>query len=290
MAETRSAPVRLVGRALNGLLQPAGIKIQRRDDLRRLQSELRHLHEKSQNHLSAVDDLILCVSEFLFPDLLPAENRALLMLELSGTGYIESLYIAEYLRRSSTVDGDVCEFGVAGGATSAFIANEIRQTEKSLWLFDSFEGLSKPTEKDTLLNDYLNLGSMEAYEGAMIFRADEVKARLGAISFPPQRTKIVPGFIENTINAGNLPTKVSFAYVDFDLYQPILIALGFLSKCLSLGGSIVVDDYGYFSSGAKAAVDEFVSAHADRFEMALPFRWTRSGSLVDKFAVITRTN
>ncbi len=72
-----------------------------------------------------------------------------------------------HLNRALGLDGDVCEFGVAQGATSALIANEIRGTEKDLWLFDSFEGLPKPTDHDILIDDIFNLGSIDRYQGTM---------------------------------------------------------------------------------------------------------------------------
>ena len=50
-------------------------------------------------------------------------------------------------------------------------------------------------------------------------------------------------------------------YVDFDFYSPISVALRFLNKRLVTGGVIVVDDYGFFSSGAKTAVDEFLKEY-----------------------------
>ncbi len=55
-----------------------------------------------------------------------------------------------------------------------------------------------------------------------------------------------------------MPEKVSFAYVDFDFYEPIMIALNFLDKVTTSGAMIIVDDYDYFSTDSKIAVDEFV--------------------------------
>jgi hypothetical protein len=48
------------------------------------------------------------------------------------------------------------------------------------------------------------------------------------------------------------------------------------------GGHAVVDDYGWFSAGAQAAVDEFVAAH--------PGRWTRTLPVpaAGTFAVLAR--
>ena len=55
-----------------------------------------------------------------------------------------------------------------------------------------------------------------------------------------------------------LPLNVSFAYLDFDFYEPIKLTLGFLHRRTSPGSIIIVDDYDFFSTGGKSAVDEFV--------------------------------
>lgn len=208
--------------------------------------------------------------ESLFPDLPEAEGRAALIAELYGTGVSEAFYLLSSLHSALAVPGDVCEFGVAFGTTSALIANEIRDTDKKLWLFDSFKGLSKPTQKDVLIDDILDYGSMDKYEGAFSHPIDQVKYCLRQVAFPSERARIVPGFIQDTIKSGNLPERVCFAFVDFDLYEPIAVALSYLHKSLPPGGMVLVDDYGFFSQGAKTAVDEFVAAHADVYTLTQP--------------------
>lgn len=189
----------------------------------------------------------------------PNEIRLKLLPRLLGTPPSEAYFIIQALATSKDVLGDVCEFGVAQGETSALIANEIQSSDKALHLFDSFKGLSMPTEKDQLKNDIFSLGSMEAYAGAMSNPKVMVNARLTAISFPSQRIFIHEGFIDQVIRSDTkLPEKVSFAYVDFDLYEPIKLALDFLHRTISIGGIIIVDDYDFFSTGAKTAVDEFL--------------------------------
>src|ERR1700731_4618467 len=212
------------------------------------------------------------------------EGRSKLLEKLLGTHLAEAVYLLNYLHRSLKVPGDICEFGIAQGATSALLANEIRETDKLLWLFDSFEGLPKPSDKDTLIHDIFGLGAMEKYQGTMAYGVNEVLDRLRAISYPLSRVKIVRGFIENTVSLGDLPETVCFAYVDFDFYQPILITLNYLDEHLSKGGSIVVDDYGYFLSGAKAAVDEFVSAPPSRYDFVLPDESAGHFSILSKIA------
>jgi hypothetical protein len=174
------------------------------------------------------------------------------------------------LHLSLPLDGDLCEFGVAQGATSALLANEIRSGEKKLWLFDSFEGLPKPGPEDVLIDDIYKLGSMQEYAGTMVEGAGQVLGRLKKIAFPMSRVRIVPGFIEDTIRTQPMPDQVCFAYVDMDFYEPIKTALWFLDQRLSGGGYVVVDDYGHFSAGAQKAVDEFVAESGGRYALTLP--------------------
>lgn len=75
----------------------------------------------------------------------PNDVRPWLLGRLSGTPPSEAYFIIQALQRCNEIPGDICEFGVTQGETSALIANEIAQSaEKSLHLFDSFEGLPGP--------------------------------------------------------------------------------------------------------------------------------------------------
>ena len=198
------------------------------------------------------------------------ENRIELLSELLGTSPSEAFYILYHLSKSLSLEGDICEFGVAQGATSTLMGNEIRDTNKNIWLFDSFQGLPMPTEKDLLKDDIFNLGTINAYAGTMASGLDSVTGRLKAINFPFERAIVVPGFIEETIKLNNLPNKVCFAYVDFDFYEPIKIALHFLDNVLSKSGYVIVDDYDWFSTGAKTAVDEFMEETKGRYTIHIP--------------------
>lgn len=241
------------------------------------------LEEVTQKHSTLVAEVESLLRELIFHNLPARERRTELLTRLYGTTVSEAMYLLEHLHRSLSFEGDVCEFGVAQGATSALIANEILNLEKDLWLFDSFQGLPKPTEKDELIDDIFDLKTMENYEGTMACPIDMVESKLSSIQFPRQRTRIVPGFIEETITKADLPKKVCFAYVDFDFYEPILTTLRFLDERLAPGGYIMVDDYGFFSSGAKTAVDEFVSERGDIYELSLPYK------SAGKFCVLHKT-
>ncbi|HKZ15989.1 MAG TPA: TylF/MycF/NovP-related O-methyltransferase [Geobacteraceae bacterium] len=215
-----------------------------------------------------------------------SEIRPKLLARLLGTLPSEAYFIVQALSKCKDLNGDICEFGVAQGETSALIANEILSSNKILHLFDSFKGLSKPTKKDQLKDDIFSLGSMEAYAGRMSWPEENVRARLQAISFPLQRFVIHKGFIEHVLkDDSSLPQKVSFAYIDFDLYEPIKLTLNFLHRTTSIGSIIVVDDYDYFSTGVKSAVDEFLeemNMSSKVYECFVP------DTLYGHFAVLTR--
>ncbi|MEJ0104617.1 MAG: TylF/MycF/NovP-related O-methyltransferase [Bacteroidota bacterium] len=197
-------------------------------------------------------------------------ERLFLISQLYGTSIPEAIYLLNYLGNSLRLDGDICEFGVAQGSTSALLAHEIRRTTKNLWLFDSFEGLPAPTAKDVLEQPVNGFKSMKEFKGTMAYSVGFVKRKLQQIQIPLERIKIVPGFVNETIKLPHLPEKVCFAYIDFDFYEPLIIALNFLNSRIAKGGCMMVDDYGSYFTGAKAAVDEFFDANKDKYEQILP--------------------
>lgn len=205
-----------------------------------------------------------------FPKLPSQPGRPELLARLLGTGISEATYLLAELHTALRDPGDLCEFGVAQGATSALLANEIRATDKHLWLYDSFAGLPKPSAKDRLKDDIFGLGSIEKYEGEMRCDATEVETRLAQIGFPAARYHVRAGMVEDTLQEGMGPAQVCFAYVDFDFYAPIAHALAYLDRHLTPQGRIVVDDYDFFSTGAKTAVDEFIAQQRGRYELILP--------------------
>jgi O-methyltransferase len=212
------------------------------------------------------------------------ETRNPLLARLLGTLPIEAFEIIAALAATSNEPGDVCEFGVAQGETSALIAEHIRADGRSLHLYDSFKGLPTPTSEDVLTHDIFGLGSMAAYEGQMAVPISAVQARLGAIAFPLERVTIHEGFVTpDFVYSGELPDRVSFAFVDFDLYEPIKTVLAAIEPRLTAEAVVIVDDDGHFSAGAQRAVDEFIESHPS-FDCHL------SDVGVEGFAILRRSS
>lgn len=182
-----------------------------------------------------------------------------LLNDLLGTSIVEGLHIIENIFMTQNIEGDICEFGVAQGKTSKLLAYLIKSSNKNLYLFDSFEGLPNPTSKDELKDDIFNLGSIKSYKGKMAHKKYKVVNELEKIGFMKNRYFINEGyFIKDNLDKFKFPDKISFAYIDFDFYQPTIDVLNTIQDKLTLNSRIIVDDYDYFSTGVKHAVDEWI--------------------------------
>ena len=111
-------------------------------------------------------------------------DRYKILSQQIGTEPTEAFFIIKSIHESFKVNWDICEFGVAQGQTSLLIANELKNfSDKKLYLFDSFEGLPKPTKEDILINDIFEYGDIGSYEGSMRCPQKMVIKKLKRINF-----------------------------------------------------------------------------------------------------------
>ena len=95
----------------------------------------------------------------IFEQEVPIDSESLKLLSQSMyTRFDTGFHLIACLRQSLPLPGDVCEFGVGQGVISALLAHEIRTTGKNLWLFDSFQGLGKPSDRDLRSRGAVNAG------------------------------------------------------------------------------------------------------------------------------------
>ena len=218
---------------------------------------------------NVVDQLYETYVLHVFPGLRDRPGRRALLSKLIGTQVPEAIFLLQYLQDAlDSGVGDVVEMGVAQGATSTLLANEIlNDPTRRLWLYDSFRGLSTPTVEDELINDMDNLGSMEAYSGTMSFPEHQVRGRVDATGLPADRIRVVAGYVDPRSPA---PDEVAFAYLDLDLYEPILTGLRLLHPSTRPGSILMVDDYRFFSSGPELAVQHFLAEREHAYELLEP--------------------
>lgn len=182
----------------------------------------------------------------------------------------------EFFRRAfhalsyNGIDGDYAEFG-CGKITFALAYAESRRAKYPchLWALDSFQGLP-PLEIPVDLHPMW-------VEGLMCTSLEEFRDTCRHNSIPESDYDVVPGFYQDTLRNGdtstNLPSNISLAYIDCDLYSSTRLVLKFLSNRLKHGMIIALDDYFCWSkntvSGERKAFAEFFDGH-DRFSL-LPY-------------------
>lgn len=146
------------------------------------------------------------------------------------------------LLKLAPADGDTAECGVFEGSSSWLIA----QLGRRHHLFDSFEGLSLPTEKD---GHYWTVAALAA--GQDIVRSN--------LSMFEERLVFHKGWIPERFAEVSDKT-FAFVHIDVDLYQPTLDSAAFFYPRMVEGGIILCDDYGSpFCPGATQAIDEFMT-------------------------------
>ena len=168
----------------------------------------------------------------------------------------EIAVILRELSKTREISGDVVEFGCFVGTTSVFLAKEIEKwnTEKMLWLYDSFEGLpEKSREDENSLGEVFKKGELLATKKQLIANLRKSGAR--------KMPKITKGWFSE-LSKEQIPREISFAFLDGDYYLSILDPLNLIWENLQSGAIIVVDDYGNQAlPGASKAVDEWAKKH-----------------------------
>jgi hypothetical protein len=152
----------------------------------------------------------------------------------------------QLMRLVESIEGDTVECGVYKGATSKLILNMNAKSRhhKIHHIFDSFEGLSKPGDKDGV---HWTKNDLSAGE-------DIVSENL----HPWENFMMYKGWIPERFNDIKAK-KFSFIHVDVDLYSPTKDSIEFFYNKLSNGAIFLCDDYGFTSCpGATQALDDFL--------------------------------
>lgn len=166
------------------------------------------------------------------------------------------------------IQGDIVECGVWRGGSMMAVALALiarGDTSRHLYLYDTFEGMSEPTEADRGLSGESAQAQLERTKrGQGVWceaSLDDVQANLWSTGYPRERIHFVKGKVEDTIPA-TLPTQVALLRLDTDWYESTRHELAHLYPLLAQHGVLIIDDYGHWE-GAKKAVDEYFADSAE---------------------------
>ena len=163
------------------------------------------------------------------------------------------------------IDGCFVECGVARGGCSALMALVAadRNSNRKLWLFDSFEGLSEPTAEDeyreSLRYQPGNRSSDLVAPGYCLGTFEEVESLLfSRLGLSRDNIVMVKGWFQDTLPEYRDKTgPIAILRIDGDWYESTKCCLENLYDNVIPGGSIIIDDYESYV-GARKATDEFI--------------------------------
>jgi O-methyltransferase len=172
------------------------------------------------------------------------------------------------------VPGAFAECGVwLGGSVLAMVLTlqELGETDRDLYLYDTFEGMTKPGDED--VSDY-HPPALETWSAAAardqrawpelfdpaIFSEERVRETVLSSGYPESRVHLVRGPVQQTVPA-NAPEELALLRLDTDWYESTLHELEHMYPLLADGGVLIVDDYGHWK-GSRRAVDEYFSTRS----------------------------
>jgi len=190
---------------------------------------------------------------------------------LSPDRLAETIRATEYVA-AEEIPGAIVECGVWRGGTMMAVALTLARSaaERPLYLFDTFEGMSEPTDRDRMqghdvrpLWESMREGDSNALARASI---EEVRAAMQSTGYERGLIELVKGKVEDTL-PDRAPDQIALLRLDTDFYESTRHELVHLFPRLSTGGILIIDDYGTLE-GAREAADEYFAGHDVRIFLA----------------------
>ena len=169
---------------------------------------------------------------------------------------------------ANSIEGSLVECGVwKGGSIMAALKmlSKLNSFEREIYLYDTFEGMSEPTEKDKSFRGESAINAFYSKDEIWkkiecLSQLEEVEKNVHSVGYPKGKVHFIKGKVEDTIPNEKTPDKISLLRLDTDWYESTLHELEHLFPRLVSGGIIIIDDYGHWK-GCKEAVDEYMSKH-----------------------------
>lgn len=131
----------------------------------------------------------------------------------------------------NNIEGDYLEFGILKGKSllhSFNCAKKLNIKNLNFYGFDSFEGFPVENHEFFIKNNFLS---------------NYKKVKTTFIKF--KNVHIIKGFFNETLKQDNVNEikKISFVFIDCDIYESALSIMPFIKDRISIGGIIMIDDF-----------------------------------------------
>lgn len=206
----------------------------------------------------------------------PTDRRtveAALPYTMTGVMRLRALVEAVRYCLAAKIPGSFAECGVwRGGSVLTMILTlqDCGVTDRDIYLFDTFQGMTEPSENDL---SSIEPGALETWREAASrgerawsdlfdpasFSEEGVRDLLASTGYPSERLHFVRGPVEETVPAA-APEHLALLRLDTDWYESTRHEMQHLYPRLVSRGVLIIDDYGHWE-GARRAVDEYFTAH-----------------------------
>mgnify|MGYP001160143635 CR=1 FL=1 len=158
----------------------------------------------------------------------------------------------ELIKKTSKVKGDIIEFGIWNG-NNLFSLKKILdylKLKKKIIGYDNFSGFPNPTKNKK--------------SGKYVGNKKLIKYIIKFFKF--KNIQIIDDDIYNLENYKKKIGKISFVYIDCDIYGPVKTILNTLNKKISKGGIIAFDEGNRgINKGEKKALNEFYKKNKKQY-------------------------
>jgi hypothetical protein len=166
----------------------------------------------------------------------------------------------------NNIGGDFVECGVGAGGSIMAVAYTLRSLQiedRRLLLYDTFEGMARPTAEDISI---LGKPATRKYERKTKdgectwhnFPLDDVRANMARAQYPEDATFFYPGLVQDTLPA-NDSSEIALLRLDTNLYESTVVECAQLIPKMAPGGVLIIDDY-FRWLGQQKAVDEYLNS------------------------------
>ena len=171
---------------------------------------------------------------------------------------------------ADNVPGDLMETGVWRGGSAIFMRAALHayhDRSRLVWAADSFQGLPRPDPE----RYPADAGDTHWSAPNLAVSLEEVKANFDRYGLLDGRVRFVAGWFRDSL-PNCLVERLSVLRLDGDMYESTFVALRSLYEKLSVGGYVIVDDYGAVPA-CRQAVEDF-RAERGITEPVEPIDWT----------------